>query len=186
MESNSGNYPEINLCELDGNKIVKRTPLVSPYGKVEKNWLPLIIDDKINFYRCGYGDNYSILRYADNKVSITREFGCDLNLSRLKGSAGPVPLNGGYLAIFHESILQGGEMAIYYHRFVMLNKDMEITGMSLPWILESAGVEFCRSILLKGNDLFLTVSIHDKDSWVYTVNLNDVINQIYGIEYFKF
>ena len=188
LDSNQEHYPQINLCKLENFDIIERIPLNSPYGKSEKNWLPFTDQNNINFYRCGYGDPFSILSFENGTIKKEKRY--NLDFSRFKGSAGPLSFNLGYLFVFHESVIASGEKPLYYHRFAYTDNNFNIKKLSLPWVFEKTGIEFCRSMCYRSDSdlekIILTVSIYDEDSWVYIFGTTKIIDLLHDIDYFEF
>jgi hypothetical protein len=197
LQSNQTSLPQINICKLNKDKdICLRCPIESPLSTPEKNWLPFISEDcKINFFRCGYGSSQP---FSIESVGLPQSSGYlkterrlieyDLDLSRFKGSAGPVQYGENkYLFMVHESVVKPRETPTYYYnRFIVTDKTFKIMAMTLPWKFSDLNLEFCRSMILSGEGkLLCTVSINDNESWVYIISLDYVKENLKDINFFK-
>jgi hypothetical protein len=196
LETNDKRIPEINLCKLDNNfNIDFRIPLVSPFCKSEKNWLPFYKDNQFNFYRCGFNDSFSIISIKGNDILnknlknlVINKQNYNLDFSKFKGSAGPLKFDDGYLFIFHESIPGNNSKYYYYNRFAYSDKDYIIKKLSLPFKFEDDIIEFCRSMCYKNNsnDILISVSIEDMESYLYILTFENTKDTLKELEYFSF
>ena len=194
LTTNSLGRPQISLCKLNAsNEIIEKSSIESPENRQEKNWLPFVnSNDEINII---YGYNpFNIKSISFNSVDTVNKIlkSYDLNLSRLKGSASPIPFTYkteiGYLIIVHETFNLTNTLRCYLHRFIYLSKEMEIKKMSHPWFFERHGIEFCRSMCHSHtqNNLILTYSIHDKDASWCEISIDYVKSLLKDIKYFMF
>lgn len=111
--------------------------LSSPVNSTcEKNWLPIENTDMMIHSWHPYtlvNSNSKIL-----KISNTPEF-----FMHLRGSAAPIKYGDNYLALVH--FVEYSKPRKYYHCFVELNKSLEPSRISLPFVFKSASVEYCVS-----------------------------------------
>jgi len=149
LDTNQYGRPQITRCKLNENyQIVEKIPIDSPQNRPEKNWLPFVDNDEIKFIYQYHP--YTIIRNVRSvsKEEFRKEYSFDF--SRFKGSAAPIPFElnsqNGYLIVVHETFNLKATLRCYLHRFVYLNKSMEIEKMSHPWFFEKWGIEFCRSM----------------------------------------
>lgn len=167
----------------------KRPMYLIEDNRAEKNWLPFSHSDQIKFI---YSYSPTRIRIpVGTSVEITKELGylstelliindTQLNFDRFRGSGGPVMLetqNGsGWLIVVHEVSWCQDQSRIYTHRFVLMNNKFEIIKISDPWFFEAHGIEFCRSMCLKGNNLVLTCGLKDEEAWCYIIDKNKVLS----------
>lgn len=198
LESNAEQVlPQINICKMNEDyDVTLRIPVLSPSKGQEKNWLPIEDDsyDKLKFYRCGYGSDFTIQEIDIPPISMTVTStsvptSYKMNFSRFKGSAGPLKFNDGYLYLFHESIVKPQRNpSYYYNRFAYTNGNHEILMLSLPWKFDSCAIEFCRSIcynLKNPDEIIFTVSIGDTSSWIYILDVAYIRSLLRDLTYFQ-
>lgn len=185
LDTNQHGRPQITLCKLNNDyEIIEKIPFESPQNRQEKNWLPFISEDG-NFNVIYEYNPYTIIKIHEHisqselsesktekevsmlvKLEKNKSINYNLNFSRFKGSAAPIPFDSGYLIIIHETFNLTPSLRCYLHRFIQLDKSMEIIKLSHPWYFENHGIEFCRSMCHSHteNRIILTYSIHDKDA----------------------
>ena len=120
--------PKVALCELgnsgDSIDVKSLTPLKGPEPmRCEKNWLPFVKDGSL--YAIYSWDPFIL--YKPNPVTgegetVLQYVSKDFDLSFFRGSAGPIPLDDGYLALVHEYAYDPSHGRIYFHRFVYLDQ----------------------------------------------------------------
>lgn len=167
-------------------------------NRCEKNWLPFSHGTQINFI---YSYSPTKIRIpVGNEITISKETGCldtellvsndtQFDFERFRGSGGPVMLetaNGMvWLIVVHEVSWCPDKSRIYTHRFVIMDANYKITGISDPWFFESHGIEFCRSMCLKGDNLVLTCGLRDEEAWCYIIRKDKVISMLHDLKEFK-
>lgn len=191
LETNQYGIPQINLCKLNLNndkyEIVKRYPIDLINNRAEKNWLPYIQDNQLKIIYEYYPYTIkTIFNYSDITDISKNTYG--LNISRFKGSAAPIELDGGYLIIVHETFNLAQVLRCYLHRFIWLSNSFEIKKMSHPWHFQHYGIEFCRSMCYSHTEgeIILTYSIHDKDAQWCSVSIDYIRSLLFNLDYFKF
>lgn len=204
LDTMPNGIPQISLCyvgdidfiyelrDIDSINInVKRPLSLLDSNRAEKNWLPFVYQDQIHFI---YG--YPIIRYI-NDEKIKEEIGYldtelkinhdnKLSFKRFRGSGGPVKFVyneiSGYLTVVHEVSWCQDSSRIYTHRFVFFDENFEIKYLSLPWIFEQHGLEFCRSMAYADNQtLIITCGLKDNEAWLYFVDTATI--KLYPIDY---
>jgi len=203
LDTNVYCRPQISIGKLDKDSdIIKRVPIESPQNRQEKNWLPYLVNqntlsDNIEVDFIYEYHPYTIkqskinfdIPIITNELRVTDKFlkTYNINLSRFKGSTMPVQFNDGYLIMVHETFNLSPSLRCYLHRFVELDKSMEIIKLSHPWYFESHGIEFCRSMCHSHTEdkLILTYSIHDKDAKWCEISTDYVNSLLKNIEDFQ-
>lgn len=197
LESNPEEFlPQINVCKMNSEyDVIVRLPVASPTSGQEKNWLPIPSQkDKLSFYRCGYGSDFTIqeidvpaISQTVNTKSLPIKY--EMNFSRFKGSAGPLKFGDGYLYLFHESIVKPQRIpSYYYNRFAYTDIHHKILMLSLPCKFDSCPTEFCRSMcynIKDPHDIIFTVSIGDASSWIYILDVDYIKTTLHDLKYFQ-
>lgn len=163
----------IVLMEVPNNEIM------------EKNWLPF---EEAGELRLTYsvGPDMAIIRpetsTGANETLVWNNSPFDLH--RFRGSGGPVPLthNGvhGTLYVVHEVVYkeykEDTTSRTYFHRFVFVNSNFEVSHLSRLFVFADIGVEFCTSIVLSHEPgmLLLSVGLEDRQAKIYEMPLAQV------------
>jgi len=104
----------------------KITPIATP-RRHEKNWMPLS-NGSLNFvYSC------DPTRIIDDSGKTVKETKPPIAADHFRGGSQLIPYEDGYLALIHSKSYIN-KMSWYYHRFVAFNCDLELSGVSLPFI----------------------------------------------------
>ncbi len=150
-------------------------PLHGPDPKrCEKNWLPIVQDDNL-FVLYSY-DPFTMLKvYPDSgKTETALSYTPNHDFSRFRGSCAPIPFDDGYLLLVHEVVWNNERF--YLHRFLQLDKDFNITKVTLPFTFNHCGVEYSCGMTLdhSGNNLILPISLEDSSAYISIINLNTI------------
>lgn len=211
-DTNPVEIPQMCLCKIDfdGDFIVtsKRPIYLIQDQRPEKNWLPFFSElsgpllDKgpESSFKFVYSYNPFIIRsirydgnvikepgYISSEISLD-EFIPDFDMSRFRGSAGPLKFDDGCLFIIHEVIFLSDTKRNYTHRFVLTTEDYHIIKLSLPYHFEESSVEFCRSMCWSHDEhqVLLTVGRKDSESWLYILHETMIKELLFDINFFKF
>jgi len=100
---------------------------------------------------------------CDKGLSETVSLGDPINLPRaVRGGSQVLPFKNGYIAITHEVDLFQSEVgrkdAVYYHRFVLWDKNFNIVKVSPEFHFMDADVEFCIGLAELGDDYLISRS----------------------------
>lgn len=170
--------PKISVCKIGSNGHVEKMILLQgpdPY-RCEKNWLPFVKDNEVHVI---YSYDPFIIYQVDMETGE-----CKLDLSyepthdysQFRGSAGPIPFDGGYLVLIHEVTHFPDQSRCYLHRFLHLDHRFFIKRVSKPFTFLHQGVEFCGSMTLnhEGTHLILAIGIEDNKAYLCTVDLKTI------------
>jgi glycosyltransferase involved in cell wall biosynthesis len=132
------------------------TVLPSPINdRCEKNWLPIDNTDLMIY-------SWSPYRLVNNKGEIVKQTNTNHFFSLLRGSAPPVKVNDLYWTLVH--FVEYSKPRKYYHCIVELNKSLEPSRISLPFVFKSPSVEYCISMRVQQeNTLEFYVSFMDSN-----------------------
>jgi len=178
----TGSY-QISLCKLGVEKGLDYVPvetLVPLNGpdprRCEKNWLPFVHGGQ---FLAIYSYDPFVIFAPDPETgqceSVFR-YEPENDFSYLRGSAGPLPFDGGYLILVHEVVFQANGERAYLHRFLFLDRDFVIVQTSRPFIFKHTGVEYCCSMTLDhtGDKIILPIGIEDREAHLCTVDCETV------------
>jgi hypothetical protein len=98
-----------------------------------------------------------------------------LLLSKMLGSSNFCEWNGHLVGVAHQSALIDGHKH-YSHYWILLDKDLNVTGVSDPFTFEGAMVEFCTSLHVnKSNKIaYLWYSVMDAAPSMVQTDLDKV------------
>jgi len=116
------------------------------------------------------------LETGESKTVLSYE--SDLDFSRFRGAAAPIPFDGGYLMLVHEVTFLEDSYRCYLHRFLYLDREFKITKISDPFVFKHFGVEFCTSMTLDHEEtiLILGIGIEDREAFLGFLDLNHIRN----------
>ena len=162
---------EIEVSE-DGVKEItrKRIELSSnPDSYCEKNWMP-ILDMPFHYIKWTNPTELVKIDY-DVGLSKTLSLGKSISLPRdLRGGSQVLPFQNGYIAITHEVDLFRSEVdrkdAVYYHRFVVWDKNFNIIKVSPEFHFMDADVEFCIGLADYGDYYLITLGFQDNAAYI--------------------
>jgi tetratricopeptide (TPR) repeat protein len=152
----------IARIHLNSDHDVERA-VVQPSNQFhEKNWMPISTEGRIAWI-------YSL----DPTMILpgpTRN--CPFALEHLRGGAA-IAFEDGYLCVVHE-VIETDESRVYLHRFVQLDERFNVIGVSVSWIFDHYGIEFCAGIAQDGDDIVLSYGLDDRESWIARVSAEEI------------
>ena len=171
----------IELSEIVNNKEVSRHRISPPNNEdtyCEKNWMP-ILDMPFHFIRWANPLQIIKVDLETNTSEIVIEKNDKLKLDReLRGGSNVVSIGDYKLAITHEVDLWFNEVnqknAIYYHRFMLWDKDWNLTTISGEFSLLGADIEFISGMAVKGTDLLITFGYQDNAAFILNIPIKSV------------
>jgi hypothetical protein len=166
----------MELSEIQVNKDsvkeisrVRIEPPNNPNSYCEKNWMP-VIDKPFHYVKWA---NPTELVKVDptNGTSQTVHLSNTINIPRdLRGGSQIIPYKDGYFAITHEVDLfkseEGRKDAVYYHRFIVWDKDFNILKITPEFHFMDADVEFCVGIAEYKNEYLITFGFQDNAAYL--------------------
>lgn len=141
----------------------------NPESYCEKNWMPVL---DMPFHYIKWSNPTELVKINYNiGLSETVSIGESINLPRdLRGGSQVLPFKGGYIAITHEVDLfkseAGRKDAIYYHRFVLWDKNFNIIKFSPEFHFMDADVEFCIGLAELGDNYLITFGFQDNAAYL--------------------
>jgi hypothetical protein len=182
---------QISLCKLAKESqeslihVEKLIPLKGPDPyRCEKNWLPYIHDGILSFI---YSYEPFILYTPDLKSGAcekTLYYENKYDFSHFRGSAAPIAFDDGYLMLVHEVVLREDFSRCYLHRFLFLNKNLNITKLSKPFFFDHHGVEYCCSMTLdhSGKQLVVPIGLEDREAHLCFYDCNQIRSLLYPLK----
>lgn len=160
---------EIVLLTIDGDAITAARPLRSGQWaqRHQKNWMP-IVDRPGEFI---YSISPLVIIDADN-LPVG-----DLPCGRLRGGSQVISVGTGYLCIVHDVTFSGSSRT-YLHRFVQLNRFLEVVGMSDVFYFVKRGIEFCAGLARDGSRLIASFGVDDSSAYLAEFDLKTVLDTI--------
>jgi hypothetical protein len=102
----------------------------------------------------------------------------------MRGSSQVLKFNCGYFTIIHETQLynseQGRKDATYRHRFVVWDKNFQITKLSPLFSFLNMKIEFCCGLAKFGDDYLITFGAQDNSAYILKMSKQSLENFIYG------
>jgi glycosyltransferase involved in cell wall biosynthesis len=193
MDTSPAGTCQVSLCQLADQNIGKNiavetlTPLLGPDPyRCEKNWLPFLQDDCLHvvyFY-----DPFIIYRIdpETGQSNTAQTYVPPLDFSTFRGSASPIPFDGGYLLLIHEVVHLLDYQRCYLHRFLLLDKHLIITHLSKPFYFRHLGIEFCCGMVVdhSGDQLILGVGDEDREALLCFVPIHTVRSMLQPLPIF--
>lgn len=166
-----------NLCEMfigDADELVRLKPPPSFPPRNEKNWLPFEYEDRL---RCVYSYEPFVTFTVDCKtgeceIFKQKSYSHVVDMTSFRGSAGPVYCkeNKSFYIIVHEVI--GHPDRFYFHRILKLNKDLELTHISLPFqMLGDNKIEYVCGCVIDNQDVLISYGDNDNKGMLAKMTL---------------
>lgn len=167
---NSEGYCEQILAEVTTEGITTGERLLVEPRQHEKNWMPVIEHGKLRFiYRLGtFVNTIGVFWYSPSH---------HLETSNISGGSQIIPFKTGWLGLVHEARLSPSDGLRYYqHRFVFLDHNMIVTGLSLPFVFQDRQIEFVAGLAQhpNGTQLVISYGVKDREAWLATVDIDEV------------
>jgi hypothetical protein len=185
-DTNPTGSRQISLCKLSSHRagVVERLiPLKGsdPY-RSEKNWLPFVQGGQMQIVY-SY-DPFTILtpQLETGECETKFIFESPQDFSRFRGSASPIPFDGGYLMLTHEIAYYADYTRSYLHRFVILDPQLRIQKISLPFAFLKKDIESCFGMTIdhSGKELILSVGIQQKEAILCSVPIES-LKQLFNL-----
>lgn len=166
MELSKLEFSETAVTEVERYRI---EPPNDPNSYCEKNWMPILNQP---FQYVKWTNPTEVVEvYTDTLKSKTLKLGETKPSSRdIRGGSQVIPFEDGYLALTHEVDLfksqEGRKDSIYYHRFVLWDKDFNITKISEDFHFLDAHVEFSIGMVERGSNMLITFGFQDNAAFI--------------------
>ena len=175
---------ELSELEISNDSVVEIAryriePPNDPNSYCEKNWMPIL--DKEFQYVKWTNPTEVVSVDISNCTSKTLKLGETKSFARdIRGGSQVIPFDGGYLALAHEVDLfkskEGRKDSVYYHRFVLWDKDFNIVKVSDDFHFLSGHVEFCVGMTEWKGDYLMTFGFQDNAAFILRCPKKTIIN----------
>lgn len=184
----------MELCEIEvtdeGVKEVSRfriPPPNDPSSYCEKNWMP-ILDKPYHFVK--WGNPTEVVKVEldyDSGTALckTVHLSPAIDLPRdLRGGSQVLPIQTGYVALMHEVMLFNSEVgrkdAVYRHRFILWDHELNIRKYSRDFDLMGGHVEFCTGMAYFNGHVLISFGFQDNAAFILKIPVGVLDNFIAG------
>lgn len=136
----------------------------------EKNWMPLVAGENLRFIRLC--DPTCVL---DERAQTVTEATPAIWADHFRGGSQLVDFDGGWLALIHETRVRNHQR-FYRHRFVWFDAETRLQAVSRPFYFQTNGIEFAAGLAWRADrqGLMISYGVEDSQSWIATVDADDV------------
>ena len=181
----------MELSEIEitntGVKEINQYRIPTPIDKnsyCEKNWMP-ILDKPFHFVKWTNGTEvvkYNIESNTTEQVHVTDWI--DLGCIDLRGGSQVLPFDDGHISLNHETFLfrspQDRKDGTYRHRFIVWDKNWNITKVSPRFSFLNAEIEFAVGMCEYGDNYLITFGFQDNAAYLLKVSKSFVRSFIFG------
>lgn len=174
--TNETGINEMVAVRITSDYKIDRVVRLKGYGdnECQKNWVPINYNGSVHFL---YSSDPLILLEADFngncKPVVVKQPKYDL--SNFRGSSQVIEFYGGYLYIVHE-VIHRDNRRYYYHRFIYMDKALEIKSISEPFYFIDKTIEYCAGLAHVGNELCITIGYEDKKAYLIKIGCPAVVS----------
>ena len=156
-------------CHLADHRVI--TPNFVQERQHEKNWIPMVVGD--NLYFLYSSDPARIIDHHGNLVS-TKQTG--MAADSFRGGGPLIEMDGGWLALIHESHGMFDGRRRYMHRFVWYDTIGRLSRHTEAFYISKLGIEFAAGIARNPTtgDMVISFGLNDRESWMASVDPNDI------------
>ncbi len=153
---------------------------------VEKNWVLFDNNGEMNVIYGWYpltigkitGSTLSRKINDDNELIVTTKKEMPFIFKKMRGSTNGIIIDNEIWFLCH--LVSYESRRFYYHCIVILDRGtLELKRRSLLFTFEGSPVEYCLGFIEDGNDFVFTYSVMDKNSYIYKVNKEELIEKIF-------
>jgi len=182
---------ELSKLQITENSVVEteryRIPLPDghPESYCEKNWMP-IVDRPWHFVK--WSNPGECVKYSkeQNKTFYVDQSEVKFDLSGVpRGGSQVLTTDTGYIALTHDVNLfksnVGRKDAIYRHRFLLWDKQFNLTQVTNPFSIMNGDVEFSVGMCnYKENEMLITFGFQDNAAYLLRMPLSAMLEFIEG------
>jgi tetratricopeptide (TPR) repeat protein len=166
------------LLRLDGDRVVDLIPLSDGVSDHEKNWMPVLTDEPGEDLTFVYSVSPTIVMKLDmttrEVTQVVRQRAAALARG-LRGGGQVLPVEGGWLAIAHETSEPTDGARVYSHRWVWFDANWKLRRISPEFRLRECGIEFAAGLARVGEDVLVTFGVQDREAWLAKLSLSEVM-----------
>lgn len=144
----------------------------------EKNWMPQVVDNKLQFM---YHLNHTVDSYGRTLKVTPLAVAAD----HMRGGSQVIPFRTGWLALVHEARVHPGNGKRYYqHRFVWFDTTNVLRRISAPFFFHDKQIEFAAGLAWHPDQhrLLISYGVQDKEAWIATIDSTDVCLFAHGVD----
>lgn len=175
LDFSPSGLPQMALLDVDGHSLTKRRLLSDGKTRAEKNWSPAIWNGELFFvhsycpmvlFRWDGAQLLPAGQRSDTGPPVAADF---------RGGSQLVPIERGYLTVVHAGADFGDTSRVYLHRFVSLDEEFRITGISPQFIFRAPGIEFAAGLAILDNSVIVSLGVADQECWLARLPLDHVM-----------
>ena len=177
---------EITISNTDVTEITRNRiePPNDPNSYCEKNWMP-ILDIPFSFVKWTNPTEVVMVDLTTNKSKTTFLGKTHYPLPRdIRGGSSIINFGDYRLALTHEVELfnseNGQKDGIYYHRFIVWDKEWNIIKWSDDFNFMGARIEFCCGLGILNNRVLITFGFQDNAAYIVETSIKFLEDLIYG------
>ena len=175
LDFSSTGTSQMALLDIVGNRLRNCRLLSDGFTRTEKNWSPALWYHELFFV------------YAFAPTTLLRWDGVRLLPAGLDAYAGPplaadfrggsqlVPVGPGFLTVVHAGADYPDGSRVYLHRFVSLDEEFRISGISPQFMFRERGVEFAAGMAIEGGAAIVSFGVADTECWLVRLPLDRVL-----------
>lgn len=164
--------------DIDTNKLINSKVIEPPsFTGCEKNWIPIIKGNKLQFIYKWYPLQIGEIEGSENRLIIKDEYSTPPIFERMRGSTTFINFDDSLVGVIHYS--EEGAPRKYFHALVWLDKETcQPTHISDIFIFKNLGIEFCIGFTIENeNNIYCArfwFSQHDRDPVWLSVPLSHI------------
>ena len=162
------------LFKIDGNKIVHSVVLHNYNDSMcQKNWSPFIYNGKLLLV---YAFQPLVIlepNLETGECTVFKEIKTKNYFEDIKGGTCGVRAKGEYYFLTHEVRLKENKR-VYFHRFMVLNNDLELSKYSDLFYLEDIQIEFVIGMTYHNNEFLISWGKNDAEALVSKIKYRNI------------
>ena len=154
------------LLELSEDGVAKRVIPIN-YGLLdihEKNWMPIVGDKEMMMIYSLFPFTIIRINMETGDVDDVKKDKYALSLETWHGGSQAIPYDDGWVFIIHESACYPDSLRVYWHRFVKMDKFMNLTHYTEPFYFTKIGIEFCAGLCHFNGGLLTSFGVDDRQA----------------------
>jgi hypothetical protein len=167
---------QMAMLDIVGHRLANLRLLSDGTTRYEKNWSPAIWNGELLFVQ------------SFGRMRLLRWDGTQLLPAGLESYVGPpiaadfrggsqlVPIERGFLTVVHAGADFADDSRIYLHRFVALDAELRITGVSPQFVFHRPGIEFAAGLAFWDNTVIVSFGVADMECWLARLPLDRVMD----------
>jgi hypothetical protein len=154
---------------------------------IEKNWVPFLFRDKLQFIYKWFPVQVCSIDYTDNTLNVDFfVYNVPSFFENLRGGSPGYYVhetNETWFIVHTKQFPMDESVKNYQHLFIVFNEDMSLNRYSESFKLQNKNIEFCSSLLINTDTTILSYSTTDSSSFISTYDNNYIKNNIRWYDY---